>query len=304
MNSKLWTRIILVAVIAIAGFGFKDCDKSYPVSEMAKQAARSTNVFTSERSRQVTNGGTVLLSYKAWPQSTLDAIDAGLNDRWADFVADGFKEELKKPGSFWEIRTPAVPCVDSPVQHIKSFMVGGSDFYDGTEYDQYNSKGPEAHPYRAENGNMIYFVRDGKSAVFAAEMVLSFGTPGSTYQTGIMIACPDDSVIHDAVANGEDHIGLANWPYHELYRVRGPYDGWQYFNETLQHVTGRGHPLEPRNAPEEVASSKLKVEGPKPSIVTETPIDEDLRQEAISRGLPTESVVTVASSTAIIRAVR
>src|SRR5438046_2013899 len=103
----------------------------------------------------------------------LDLVDAGLDDLMASAVEDGFNDSAVKPHSFYEIFTPPYECVPSPEQRIPSFMVGGGTYYDGTEFDQYNTKGDVARYQDPDSGAWIVHKKDGRSAVFAAEMVIS-----------------------------------------------------------------------------------------------------------------------------------
>ncbi len=296
---KKLTLLLLVSVLAIATLGFK-CSK-YQVSEAADKAAHSIGVPLSRVVREVTPKGAVHYGKTQLAPEQLAAIDAGIDTLNASAIEDGFKDTAFKPQSFYEIYTPPYDCVPSPEQHIPAFMVNGGYLYDGTEWDQYNSKGPDTPHRDPENGQWIVWKKDGLSAVFAAEMVLSFGTPGSTSQTGWMVVCPDISVLANAVRHGGDHIFLANFPYTEEFRSREPYDVWVWFNSTIIH--GPDHPLLPRNGRlVETAVASRSPPTPEPSILKIEPVLADVaRGSGIDVG-PNDFLVS--SNTTSIRPVK
>jgi hypothetical protein len=299
-------RIILYSLLLLVATGFK-CGESYPVSDIAREVANS--------------GGGVPLSYAVQQQAPcsetdkalhlgktpmsdeqLQAICKGLDLLKTSAIEDGFKASAVKPASFYQIFTPPYPCEPSPEQRIMSFMINGGgphQGYDGSEYDQYNPKGKLKTPFIDARGLRQVFVQDGRSAVFAAELVLSIGTPGSTFQVGMMYVCPDMSVLRDAVRHGADHIQLANSPYTEEFRDRGPYDVWAWFNNTLVH--GPGHPLLPRGD-RLVDSLVADDRAPAPSIITKVALSKEQKEALAGFGVNPDEVVT--SSTMIIRAVR
>jgi hypothetical protein len=129
--------------------------------------------------------------------------------------------------------------------------------------------------------------------------VLSIGTPGSTFQVGMMYVCPDISVLRDGVRHGADHIQLANSPYTEEFRDRGPYDVWAWFNNTLVH--GPGHPLLPRG--DRISESFVVDKNtPKPSIVTDVVLAAESLDRLSELGISVDKVVV--SSTDIKRVVK
>jgi hypothetical protein len=245
------TFILTIVLIVLSASAFK-CGESYPVTDIAREVANGSGGVPlsyavkqeapcSETDKAVHYGKTALSAEQ------LDAICDGLDLLRTSAIEDGFKPEAVKPYSFYQVFTPPFECVLSPEQQIMSFMVNGGgphQGYDGSEYDQYNPKGKLKTPFVDARGLRQVFVQDGRSAVFAAELVLSIGTPGSTFPVGMMYVCPDLSVLRDGVRHGADHIQLANSPYTEEYRIIPPYDVWVWFNNTLVH--GPGHPLLPR----------------------------------------------------------
>jgi hypothetical protein len=313
-------RIILYGLLLLVATGFK-CGESYPVSDIAREVANSSGGVPlsyavqqeapcSETDKALHIGKTPLSGEQ------LEAICKGLDLLKTSAIDDGFKPSAVKPYSFYQVFTPPFECVRSPEQQIMSFMVNGGgphQGYDGSEYDQYNPKGKLKTPFVDARGLRQVFVQDGRSAVFAAELVLSIGTPGSTFPIGMMYVCPDMSVLRDGVRHGGDHIQLANAPYTEEFRDRGPYDVWAWFNASLVH--GPPHPLLPR--PEFAGMSltcpdgeqvpftcKLVVDknAPKPSIITEVTLTDSQKEKLLDFGVTGDKVVT--SSTMIIKAVK
>ena len=206
--------IIITAVLFAAG-----CGNASNVPDDVRAAARSSGVSTSTRVQQTTPNGTRVEGVASLNDRQLAAIDAGLTGAFADARVSGYAAALDP--AFYTISTPITKCVLSPVDRVPSFYVR-ADSYDGTEFDQYNSKGPG--------------VKDGTGVVMAAEMVLSLGTPGSNIEYGWMVACPDENVIAEAARNGAEHIIIAN------------NDG-EYYSVTWFHGYGFYHPLLPKRDP-------------------------------------------------------
>jgi hypothetical protein len=299
--------LLLLFVIAVVSTGFK-CGESYPVSDLAREVANSgggvplsyavrQDAPCSENDKAVHFGKTALSGEQ------LEAICKGIDLLNAAVLEDGFKPEAKKPYSFYQVFTPPFACVPSPEQQIMSFMVNGGgphQGYDGSEYDQYNPKGKLKSPFRDARGLWQVYVQDGRSAVFAAELVLSIGTPGSTFPVGMMYVCPDLSVLRDGVRHGADHMFGGNFPYTEEWRVRPPYDVWVWFNSTLVH--GPAHPLFPRG--DRITDSlRADVVAPAPSIITEVNLS-DSQKEKLAELVAGSDVKVVTSTTMIIKAVK
>ncbi len=68
--------------------------------------------------------------------------------------------------------------------------------------------------------------------IYAAEMVLSLGTEGSTFERGQMVCCADESVIENATRYGAEHIIVAN-------------NDPEYYSRTWFHDVV-GHPILPK----------------------------------------------------------
>lgn len=228
MKLLLLTTLILTAGIA-------DCGKDSPsMPEIVKAAARAPvgMVPTSDAVIGTTTKGVTVRGAFGLSQQQKDLIDIGIEQAYSAAIEDGFRKEAVKPFAFYHISIPPYPCIPSTETRTPSFVVNGGAEYDGTIYDQYNTKGVGK--------------KDGISVVFASEMVLSIGTPGSIPEHGWLYVCPDASVLANAVKHGTEHIYLANFPYNETHRTRDPYDGYAWFYATVYH--GPPHPLLPRHA--------------------------------------------------------
>jgi hypothetical protein len=297
----------LILLLLLLAFSTPKCGDSYPVTDLAREVANSSGgvpLSYAVRQEAPCSEADKAIHFGKTPLSTeqLQAICDGLDLLKTSAIEDGFKPSAVKPYSFYQVFTPPFECVRSPEQQIMSFMVNGGgphQGYDGSEYDQYNPKGKLKTPFRDARGLWQVYVQDGRSAVFAAELVLSIGTPGSTFQVGMMYVCPDISVLRDGVRHGADHIQLANSPYTEEFRDRGPYDVWAWFNNTLVH--GPGHPLLPRG--DRISESFVVDKNtPKPSIVTDVVLAAESLDRLSELGISVDKVVV--SSTDIKRVVK
>lgn len=250
--------IITIASLLLAACPFKK--DSMP--DIIKAAAKFPPgaVPTSSEVQQVSPDGLRHHGYKAMTDAQLRLADRGVAELNEAAKADGFRPEANKPANGFLISTPPLPCAPSPVSRTPSFVVNGGVFYDGTIYDQYNTKGKYPTPIvRQSDGELLYYKPDNVSVIFAAEMVLGFGNDPPRDAFVWLYVCPDNSVIANAVKHGGEHAFLATFPYIEKHRERGPYDGYAWFNATVYH--GPGHPLLPRpaSALELKSAEKLKL---------------------------------------------
>lgn len=165
-------------------------------------------VATSNKYSATTTKGSVVYSAGKSTVEQRDAIDAGLEGAFIDARVSGYTNFLDNRN--YVIRFPKYKCVPSPEQRIPSFQLRADD-YDGTEFDQYNTKGKMIH--------------DGVGVILAAEMVTSMG--------GEMIVCPDMQYLTEAVRNGAEHIIIYN-------------NDAVYYQMTWFHGTGFYHPLLPK----------------------------------------------------------
>lgn len=211
------TRTLQLIVAAAVTAAFLACGGG-DTDDAIKRVLRSPNgsAVLSYEHYQTTPNGTGVHSKSGHDAETLAAIDGGLADAFRDARTSGYTAKLS-PGDY-KIYTPPYPCVPSPEQRIPSFLVH-ADVYDGTEFDQYNPKGKG--------------VKDGQGVVYAAEMVLSLGTPGSNVSEGEMYVCPDLSTVRDGVRHGAEHIIIAN-------------NDNEYWERSWYHGNGFYHPLLPK----------------------------------------------------------
>ncbi len=243
MNRKLLTVSLLFAALLLAACPFKKDSMPDIIKAAAKFPPGSVPI--SSEIQQRSPEGIAHHGYKPMTDAHLALADQGVTDLNKAAIEDGFKPEANKPHGGFLLSTPPLPCTPSPVSRTPSFVVNGGVFYDGTIYDQYNTKGKYPTPVRRESdGEMLYFKPDNVSVIFAAEMVLGYGNDPPRDAFVWLYVCPDNSVIANAVKHGGEHSFLATFPYIEKYRERGPYDGYAWFNATVYH--GPGHPLLPR----------------------------------------------------------
>jgi hypothetical protein len=245
---KLHPYIFAVCVLLLAACPFGR-DK---VEDAIEKAAKNPGqVLLSYEVRQTTPKGAVHIGKYPLSDRQLRLIDEGIAELFASAAEDGFNEKAVKPSSWFQVFTPPYQCRPSPVTRTPGFLVGAGWIYDGTDYDQYNTKGrlPRPVEVRDANGNLIktlVYKEDGYSAVFASEFVISIGTPESSPPAAQFYVCPDEPVLKAAVRHGGDHAFAGNFPYLPEWRKTGPFDGYAYFNRSLYHTAGIGHPLFPR----------------------------------------------------------
>lgn len=242
MNKYL---ILILTALLLVGCPFKKDSMPDIIKAAAKFPPGSVPI--SSEVQQRSPEGIAHHGYKPMTDAQLALADQGVTALNKAALEDGFTPEANKPHGGFLISTPPLPCTPSPVSRTPSFVVNGGVFYDGTIYDQYNTKGKYPTPVRRESdGEMLYFKPDNVSVIFAAEMVLGYGNDPPRDAFVWLYVCPDDAVIKNAVKHGGEHAFLATFPYTEKHRERGPYDGYAWFNATVYH--GPGHPLLPRPA--------------------------------------------------------
>lgn len=243
-NKKIFIAISLIALGLLVA-GFKGCPSPLKSDlqkglETAKQFGGGVAISTKEK--QETKAGITTYGSIHLGDAQLAAIDQGFASRAALAVADGHTQALDP--HFYDVYTPPYQCPLSPEQKIPSFLIRGDNPWDGSEYDQWNTKGKLSTPFR-ENGILYTYVRDNVGIVFAAEYVINLGTEGSNINRGQMYVCPNlTPVLPEAVGNGFDHIVLAN--NGQTYS-----DGFHYFWCSQYHGLDSlghdlSHPLLPR----------------------------------------------------------
>ncbi len=235
MNSRTIQVALLVCVVALCSLAFK-CGGGEPssIAEWKKMPVGGYAIVGDVE--QTSPAGIRWHGRRALSPAQMQAMDEGFLARVAVARKDGHTLALEP--EFYTVFQPWTDCVQSPVQRVYSFKVRGSAEYDGSEYDQLNTKGKLPSPV-VRNGITYLYQTDDVAVILAAEMVIDLGTNGST---GKMFACPE--ILGEAVPNGFDHIVLAMNP--NTYP-----DGYEWFWRTIIH--GPTHPLLPR--PPETSSA-------------------------------------------------
>lgn len=210
-------KIYKLAAVLAAVF-FIACGGSVPKEIRDAAKAPNGSVRLSQAVNQTTPAGARVFGFDRLTDGQLASIDAGIIAAARDGAISNYYAATSP--AFYEIYTPPGKCSLSPQSRTPSFLVRADD-YDGSEFDQYNSRGVD--------------VLDGTGVIYASEMVLSLGTPGSTLNIGQMYVCSDESVLADAVRNGAEHIIIAN-------------NDSDYYAITWFHGGGFYHPLLPKRA--------------------------------------------------------
>jgi len=235
MNSRTIQVALLVCVVALCSLAFK-CGGGEPssIAEWKKMPVGGYAIVGDVE--QTSPAGIRWHGRRALSPAQMQSMDEGFLARAGAARKDGHTLALEP--EFYTVFQPWTDCVQSPVQRVYSFKVRGSAEYDGSEYDQLNTKGKLPSPV-VRNGITYLYQTDDVAVILAAEMVIDLGTNGST---GKMFACPE--ILGEAVPNGFDHIVLAMNP--NTYP-----DGYEWFWRTIIH--GPTHPLLPR--PPETSSA-------------------------------------------------
>lgn len=193
-------------------------------------------VRTSTKSSQRTIGGTTVYSKDGLSVNQLSLVDTGLNSLKPDVPS--WYRPLEN--NYYVINIPVRPCEITPIDRVYAFKVR-INWYDGTDYDQYNTKGSYNPPVQVDTNNdgvidkTLHYVPDGVGVVFAPEMT------GSNKE---MTVCSNESILQNAVRYGAEHSeAYANDP--------------SYYSNTMYHSSG-GHPLYPK--PEVFSRSSVQKE--------------------------------------------
>lgn len=197
--------LLTITLLFVAGF------KGSCGSDSRWKNAGQGQVELSKKRTQTTPAGTRVYSENGdISKQVLDRIDTALINLFVDGRAEGYNENSAVFRSdFYEVYIPKMQCGRSPETNTPSFLIR-ADSYDGTVYDQHNTKGKG--------------VKDGIGVIYAAEMVLGFN-PGQ------MVVCPESEGA--AYRHGAEHIIAA---------IEDP----DYFNLTWFHGNGVNHPLYPK----------------------------------------------------------
>lgn len=141
--------------------------------------------------------------------------DEAYNERIANAVRDsqGTYQNFPPPTSI-DIFIPSVPCQLSPVMQVPSFLMKAGPDFEASIYDQHYSKGPYDPPVH-RNGVDLYSEPDDCAVIFAAELLLSLSTDGSSIPPGFSeprnqwIVCPG-KFWREGCGNGLDHVIVAH----------------------------------------------------------------------------------------------
>lgn len=192
------------------------------------------DISLSAKTVQQTTRGARVESENGLSAEQLAQIDEGLTQAFNAGRASGWVDNGKAFNySLYKVQIPVEPCRPSRETQTPSFLVRG-DNYDGSVYDQYNSKGllPEN-----QQTDFNKYVKDGAGVVFAAELLTGLNTPGSTVNGSpsiyaSFVVCPDASVLTNGTRYGAEHAIVAHFDS-------------DYFNETHTHST-IAHPILPK----------------------------------------------------------
>jgi hypothetical protein len=130
------------------------------------------------------------------------------------------------PPTLIDIFVPTDPCVPSPVQRIPSFLMKAGRDYEASIYDQHYSKGPYDPPVE-RNGVLLYSEPDDCAVVYAAELLVSLSTVGSSIPPGFSerrdqwIVCPGQ-YWKEGCSNGWDHVIVAHCDGGYFAETNGP----------------------------------------------------------------------------------
>jgi len=181
-------------------------------------------VAVSRKVMQTTPMGAKINSSNSATPEFVSQVDQGISMAIANARLSGYTLGLSH--SQYNVYIPYRPCTLSPEQQIPSFKVesGNESPYNGSIYDQYNTKGLETDPTRIALG--YKWRADEKTILLAAEMV--FRMEETTMD---MIVCPGSQALN----------GNNNGAEHYIIRL----NDYQYYTETETHLV-KPHPLLPK----------------------------------------------------------
>ena len=191
---RKFRNIVMMFALILAVMLLWGCKDAPPTPE---------TVALSSKVVQSTPKGAQVHSETGVTEEQLVAIDKGLTTAFTNGRASGWEDNGKAFNySLYKIMIPTNPCTLSPESSTPSFLVRG-DNYDGSVYDQYNSKGELP---KSEQNGFDKYVKDGVGMLYASEMVISmnaFDSSPPTYSS--FVVCPDMSVLSNGVNYGAEH---------------------------------------------------------------------------------------------------
>lgn len=199
---QYWWAVVLGIIVIIAVVFFTSCGDGGSTPGGSSVSSAVKNVWESSSKRvpaatevqqRTARGVTVYSRAGLTPQHLAD-VDSALEELFQDVAAayPGQTDPISLEYANYDIYEPDHDCIPSPQMRTPSFYVrDGGLQYDGSAYDQYNSKGPG--------------VPDGASVVLAAERVWGMTTAGSSPRRAKFLICPDPSVWRNGVRYGAEH---------------------------------------------------------------------------------------------------
>lgn len=213
---KLITIFILsMFIISCGNNGNTNDDSKYNVN----------GVSLSKRNKQITPKGAIVYSQDGADFNFLSNVDLGLTEAFNNARLSGWTKNMEYPS--YIIYIPVKPCTPSPEQRVDSFQVesGNSSAYNGSIYDQYNTKGLETDPVRLEQG--YKWRADEKTIILASEMVIT-----QNENQMEMIVCNGAVTMNGAQYGAEHYLAGSN--------------DYEYYELTKEHLI-RTHPILPKS---------------------------------------------------------
>lgn len=183
------------------------CDGNSPSGD--DKVSYENSVAVSKKTTQTTPMGAKINSLNSPTPEFINQVDKGILMAITNARISGYTLGLSH--SQYNVYIPYKPCVLSPEQQIPSFKIetGNYNVYNGSIYDQHNTKGLETDPQRISLG--YKWKADDKTVLLAAEMVFTM-----TETMMEMIVCPGSEAVNGN-NNGAEHyiIRLNDYPYYE-----------------------------------------------------------------------------------------
>lgn len=223
MNKYILYTVLIFGLMMISACGGNNGASVVPLPH--------GDVSISDKVVQTTPLGTQVRSEKGVSDADLVSVDEGITQAINDGKSSGWTNtQTPYNHSLYIVYIPLNGCKPSPLQQIPSFLIR-ADNYDGSIYDQYNSKG--LLPTEQQN-SFDKYVRDNIGVIYAAEMLMGLNTPGSVTNNipnthASFVVCQE--TLKEGSRYGAEHNIIAH------------YDA-NYFKETMTHST-KAHPLLP-----------------------------------------------------------
>ena len=206
--------VLLIFAISCSNNGNTNDDTKYNIN----------GVSISKKNKQVTTRGATIYSSNMVDSAFLNNVDSGLSLAFNNAVISGWTKNMDY--QMYIVYIPVNPCTPSPEQGVASFQVesGNSSPYNGSIYDQHNTKGLETDPIRLSQN--YKWKADDKTIILASEMVIT----------------QNESQMEMIVCNGPESL---NGSQYGAEHYLAAYNDADYYNLTLTHLT-RSHPILPK----------------------------------------------------------